>query len=246
MPPSSWLITGRMVITARASEATRVTVRTSPMVVPRSWRDHNPGTAAGAVTWLRERSAVHRSASRRRHCAAATGPRKPSPPRPPTWQLRYRPRATLLRMSALSRQSRLFLLSFLMLFVELALIRWIGAKVVYLSYFSNFVLLASFLGIGMGFLRARSATNLFPLAPVLLAAMMAFVIVFPVQINRSGSDLIFFGALENSGTGLPIWATLPVIFVAVAAVMVSIAEGVARIFAELDPLRAYQLDLLGR
>jgi len=143
------------------------------------------------------------------------------------------------------RPWRLFLLSFLMLFVELALIRWTGAKVVYLSYFSNFVLLASFLGIGVGFLRARSATNLFPLAPVLLAAMMAFVIVFPVQINRSGSDLIFFGALENSGTGLPIWATLPVIFVAVAAVMVSIAEGVARIFAELDPLRAYQLDILG-
>jgi len=32
---------------------------------------------------------------------------------------------------------RLFLLSFLMLFVELALIRWLGALVLYLSYFSN-------------------------------------------------------------------------------------------------------------
>ncbi len=148
-------------------------------------------------------------------------------------------------MSALPRQWRLFLLSFLMLLVELALIRWTGAKVVYLSYFSNFVLLASFLGIGVGFLRARSSPNLFPLAPVLLAAMVGFVIVFPVQINRSGSDLIFFGALENSGTGLPIWATLPVIFVAVAAVMMSIADGVARTFAELDPLRAYQLDIMG-
>jgi hypothetical protein len=148
-------------------------------------------------------------------------------------------------MSALPRPWRLFLLSFLMLFVELALIRWIGAKVVYLSYFSNFVLLASFLGIGVGFLRARSSRNFFPLAPVLLAAMVGFVIVFPVQINRSGSDLIFFGALENSGTGLPIWATLPVIFVAVAAVMMSIADGVARTFAEFEPLRAYQLDITG-
>src|SRR6202022_1235828 len=107
------------------------------------------------------------------------------------------------------RSRRLFLLSFLMLFVELALIRWTGSKVVYLSYFSNFVLLASFLGIGAGFLRARSATNLFPGAPVLLAAMVGFVVAFPVQINRSGSPLIFFGALENSGTCLPIWATLP-------------------------------------
>ena len=51
---------------------------------------------------------------------------------------------------------RLALLSFLMLFVELALIRWLGANIIYLSYYSNFVLLGSFLGIGIGFLRARS------------------------------------------------------------------------------------------
>ena len=50
--------------------------------------------------------------------------------------------------------ARLVLLSFLMLFVELGLIRWAGAYVVYLSFFTNFVLLASFLGVGVGFLRA--------------------------------------------------------------------------------------------
>ena len=49
---------------------------------------------------------------------------------------------------------RLFLASVLMLFLELSLIRWLGANVVHLSYFSNFVLLGSFLGIGLGFLRA--------------------------------------------------------------------------------------------
>lgn len=43
------------------------------------------------------------------------------------------------------------LLSALMLFVELALIRGTAENVVYLSYFSNFVLLGSFLGIGIGF-----------------------------------------------------------------------------------------------
>ena len=43
-----------------------------------------------------------------------------------------------------SPQLRLVALSFLMLFLELALIRWIGSNVLYLSYFSNFILLASF------------------------------------------------------------------------------------------------------
>ena len=50
---------------------------------------------------------------------------------------------------------RLVLGSALMLFLELALIRWLGSNVVHLSYFSNFVLLGSFLGIGLGFLIAR-------------------------------------------------------------------------------------------
>jgi hypothetical protein len=36
-----------------------------------------------------------------------------------------------------------------MLFIELALIRWLDANLVYLSYFSNFVLLGSFPGIGL-------------------------------------------------------------------------------------------------
>ena len=54
------------------------------------------------------------------------------------------------------KSMRLVLLSGLMLFVELALIRWTGSNVVFLSYFSNFVLLGSFLGIGLGFLRGTS------------------------------------------------------------------------------------------
>ncbi|HET7636816.1 MAG TPA: spermidine synthase, partial [Candidatus Limnocylindria bacterium] len=74
-----------------------------------------------------------------------------------------------------------------MLFVELALIRWLGSNVVYLSYFTNFVLLGSFLGIGLGFLRARRRIGLFPWAPVALALLVAFVRLFPVEIDRTGA-----------------------------------------------------------
>jgi len=50
---------------------------------------------------------------------------------------------------------RILLLSFAMLFFELLCIRWIPSYVRYLSYFNNFILLASFLGIGLGMLPAR-------------------------------------------------------------------------------------------
>jgi Spermine/spermidine synthase domain len=140
---------------------------------------------------------------------------------------------------------RLFTLSFLMLFVELALIRWSGALVIYLSYFSNFVLLGSFLGIGIGFLRARSRVNLFPWAPVALALLIGFVRVFPVEVNRAGNQLLYFGYGTFHASGPPTWVTLPIVFLAVAAVMATIGEGVARTFMTFRPLDAYRLDIAG-
>jgi len=132
-----------------------------------------------------------------------------------------------------------------MLFVELALIRWSGALVIYLSYFSNFVLLGSFLGIGIGFLRARARVNLFPWSPAALALLILFVRAFPVEVIRTGQQLLFFGYGTFHASGPPTWVTLPVVFLAVAAVMATIGEGVARTFIRFRPLDAYRLDIAG-
>ena len=88
-----------------------------------------------------------------------------SPPRRPT-AVSTSPTGRL----CVSVRLRLFLASFLMLFLELSLIRWTGAEIVHLSYFSNFVLLGSFLGIGLGFLRAGTSR---PSAAALLAGRAA-------------------------------------------------------------------------
>ncbi len=138
---------------------------------------------------------------------------------------------------------QLLLASFLMLFTELVLIRWAGAYIVYLSYFSNFVLLGSFLGIGLGFLRAHRGPDLFRWAPVSLAIFIGLVKGFPVQIDRGGSNLIFFGSLETKG--LPTWVVLPFVFLAVAAIMMMIAYGVAQRFQKFSALEAYRLDIIG-
>ncbi len=143
----------------------------------------------------------------------------------------------------MNERFRLVLLSFVMLFVELALIRWAGSNVLYLSYFSNFVLLGSFLGIGIGFLRARSRLNLFPYAPIALAVLVAFVRFFPVKIRSSGADLLFFGIVQRSGP--PRYVVLAVVFIAVTAAMAFVGEGVARTFVNFDALEAYRLDLFG-
>lgn len=139
--------------------------------------------------------------------------------------------------------SRLILLSFLMLFVELGLIRWTGTYVVYLSFFTNFVLLASFLGVGVGFLRAGARENLFRFAPLALASLVVFLALFPVQGGRVHGELRLVGGFGWSP--LPSWISLTVIFVLSFAAMATIAEGVARLFVRFEPLEAYRLDILG-
>jgi SAM-dependent methyltransferase len=138
---------------------------------------------------------------------------------------------------------RLMLGSALMLFLELALIRWLGANVVHLSYFSNFVLLGSFLGIGVGFLISRKSWSALPWTAPLLALLVVVTLFFPVSIQRQGSDVIYFTAMRVSGP--PAWLALPVIFLLVAATLAGPAEVVGRCFGQLPPLSAYRYDLLG-
>jgi len=140
-------------------------------------------------------------------------------------------------------RTRLVALSFLMLFVELALIRWAGSNVIYLSYFSNFVLLGSFLGIGIGFLRARRPRDLSGWAPVALGLFVLAVAVFPVRITQDDPDLFTFSSLSVGGP--PREVVLPLVFGASAIVLALITEGVARTFARFDNLDAYKYDLFG-
>jgi hypothetical protein len=138
---------------------------------------------------------------------------------------------------------RLVLLSSLMLFLELALIRWSSENVLYLSYFSNLVLLASFLGIGLGFLRGTGRSDLFRWAPWLLFAFVTFVSIFPVRVAQVTPHRILTGL--GSLPALPEWLELPLVFFGVVAVMGCVAHGVAGAFSRFEPLEAYRLDILG-
>ena len=142
-----------------------------------------------------------------------------------------------------SDRARIVLGSGLILFLELVLIRWLGAKVVHLSYFTNFVLLGSFLGVGIGFLAGRRRLSLARLSPLILLGLVAFVTFLPVQIDRRSDQLVYFTLVAPSGP--PSWLVLPLLFLAVAACMTGPAQLIGRSFAELRALDAYRLDLVG-
>src|SRR6266446_1770333 len=85
-------------------------------------------------------------------------------------------------LSDIRMQARnLFVVGFLVLFLELACIRWFAAYVVFLQFFTNVALLASFLGMSCGCLAARQERDWLGYFPfIALAAVATALAMFAV------------------------------------------------------------------
>ena len=140
----------------------------------------------------------------------------------------------------------LFLSSFLVLFLETALIRWMPAYVRLLAYFSNFILLASFLGIGVGCLLAGRRRNLFVWFPLIQFAVIVAVDRLRLEVALPSTSTIYFSSGTTSSV-VPVESTLllPLLFVSVAVLFVAVAHRMGRELSGRPPLRAYVINLVG-
>ena len=154
----------------------------------------------------------------------------------------------------------LFLISLLILFLELACIRWFPAHVLFLTFFTNTILLASFLGMSLGCLAAARPRRFMVDTPVfLLAAMIAAQLVgfarnaletvLRVE-DQIAPQVVFFGteyaARDPTHFVIPIEAVEGFFFLMVALVMVGPGQELGRAFRRVpDRLSAYTLNILG-
>ena len=141
---------------------------------------------------------------------------------------------------------RLFSLAFLTLYLELALIRFTSAEVLYLGYFSNYVLISTFLGIGLGFLVAERRVNLVRFVPFAILILVAFVLVTHLDVTylRSRLGVLYFGNRQLSPS-LPLYVGLPFLFAVCAFIFAGIAQETARCFPAYSPIIAYSIDVGG-
>src|SRR5712691_3265227 len=140
---------------------------------------------------------------------------------------------------------RLVLTSGTLLFVELVLLRWIPANVTYIGFFSNFLLMASFLGIGIGILLGRRFADIaWSPFPALLLLVVGLILGAKLDVQLRASDEIFFGLSESHAADVN-FAVLPLVFVLVAAVMGALALPLGSLLRSMPPLRAYSLDIVG-
>ena len=156
----------------------------------------------------------------------------------------------------------LFLISWLVLFLELACIRWFPSHVLFLTFFTNTVLLACFVGMSVGCLVARRPGRLHPLHALPPARWRSFAgllcdrysddlrYIFAVG-DQANPDVVYFGteatAVEASRRSpIPIEFVGALFFVLIAAVMVGPGQEMGRAFNRVaDRTTAYSANLLG-
>jgi hypothetical protein len=155
----------------------------------------------------------------------------------------------------------LFLISFLILFFELACIRWFASMVVYLTFFTNIVLLATFLGMSVGCSSAsRSQDWLDRVMPLfLLSVVLACGVLWiyhsygrvMIDVGGQGSpQQVYFGteyrARDLSKFVVPLDFLAAVFFALIAFVFVGLGQLMGRAFNQApDRLRAYISNILG-
>jgi len=158
-------------------------------------------------------------------------------------------------------RARLFLISFVVLFLELACIRVFGSTVVFLTFFTNLVLLGCFLGMSVGCLAASRRTNFVDwVIPLLLIASVLACLTLDayLQFRRLTVDVgrqqrpqqIFFGTEQRpTDPGqfiVPIEVVAGVFFVLVASIFVGLGQEMGRGFNLVpDRVAAYTTNILG-
>ena len=137
---------------------------------------------------------------------------------------------------------QLFAVSFISLFLELMIIRWAPAIVKLIAYYSNIMLISSFLGIGVGALLKGKKMNLFYLFPSILLADIIFLIVcHNITLPSYLTEFRAYGVPPNVINCSAVIG----IFLFNTAVFVPLGEKIGQLFDALPPLRAYSWDLSG-
>ena len=139
----------------------------------------------------------------------------------------------------------LFLVGFLVLLLELACIRWFAAYVVFLQFFTNVLLIASFLGMSCGCLAARQRRNWLAYFPFIalgsvVAALATFAIYhywseLAVDVGGQVSPQeVFFGTeyrhADVARFVVPIELVAAAFFILVAFMFVGLGQVLGRTF----------------
>jgi predicted nicotinamide N-methyase len=140
----------------------------------------------------------------------------------------------------------LFLISFLYLFFELALIRYIPGNIRFVAYYSNIILISAFLGLGIGCLRPkkRNTINYFSWVvtiTVFLIILFKFLFVKPFSIISA--EYIIQASFPVGA--FPMEAVIPAIFLINAVFFYPLGQVLGSEIEKFPPLLGYSINISG-
>jgi spermidine synthase len=166
--------------------------------------------------------------------------------------------------SGLTSRSRdgfeLFLISLIILFLELAAIRWFPAHVLYLTFFTNVVLLASFLGMSVGCLAASHRRDYLTWTPLLLAVALAAAHAVEISSgsfvkfvdvgNQASPQQVYFGteyhSQDLSRYAIPVEVLCGFFFIVIALAFLGPGQQLGRALKRWpNRVQAYTLNIVG-
>jgi len=141
---------------------------------------------------------------------------------------------------------QLALWSFVSLFLELLMIRWISSEIRVFAYFKNFVLIACFLGFGLGCYLSRRRVSMLPMFLPLLS--LAMIIKLPWQGLRT--LMIEVPVFVGASSEVQVWGvpTLPLdapsflLLIAAIAVIVPIFGLISFVFIPVGQVVGWYLE----
>ncbi len=156
---------------------------------------------------------------------------------------------------------QLLIVSALGLFLELLLIRWISSELTIFAYFKNFVLIACFLGFGLGAHLCRQPIS----TAALLAPLLYFVFLIKLPWPALRTLVRGLTSLLGSSTEVDVWgiatmdwnletvtglaaamAIVIPLFSLLAVIFIPIGQATARLMEESrDGIRAYSINIVG-
>src|ERR1700722_624971 len=155
----------------------------------------------------------------------------------------------------------LLLISFLILFFELACIRFFGSMVVFLTFFTNITLMACFLGMSVGCMTATRKINfmkrVLPLAFLTtLAAVVLFIVYqkfsnITIDVgNQKSPQLIYFGTeyrpKDPRQFVIPLYYPVGFFFTLIALMFVGLGQVMGRAFDVIpNRIGAYTANVFG-
>jgi SAM-dependent methyltransferase len=145
---------------------------------------------------------------------------------------------------------QLGLATFGILALELALIRWTAGQVRAFAYFNNVVLIAAFLGLGLGLAAGRRRLGLVHATLPALAVVSAVLgLAEPlglVHLSFPDASVSLWGAEMADASRRILNAGLFLALIgAIVAIFLFAGSAVGVLFARQPPLRAYRVDLAG-